>query len=141
MCYHGDATAWGFTHVSLRAFGGRSDRLRLSGAVFCGRCEAENGNVQIRRGRPETARRGAQRLPQEVHGESGRSARPKACRSGRRAQAMKRDPEKGMPVFRLREALGNHRAFGLKLRRAKAGRTRSCANDKTKSKWHNAMLI
>ena len=77
----------GLKHVPLRAFGGRSGRIRLSGAMFCGRCEAENGNVQIRRGRPATARRGAQRFPQKMYGESERSARPGFWR-GPRAQAI-----------------------------------------------------
>src|SRR5262249_22288495 len=109
LCYHGQATghemgqetgqetAWeaasGFRHVSLRAGGGRSVCLGLGGALFCRRCETENGDVQIRRGRPETAGRSARCLSQEVHGEPQRSARPGVGR-GCRTKTMKHDLEK-----------------------------------------------
>ena len=89
--------------VQLRVSGCFSDSALGGGAVFCCRCEAENGDVQIRRGRPAAPRRGAQRLSQEVHGKQGRSARS-GIGGGCRAEAMKHDPEKWLPVSRLREA-------------------------------------
>src|SRR5215467_10981642 len=89
----------GLKHVSLCAFGGCFDRVDAGGAMFRGRCEAENGNLQIRRGRPETARRGARCFHQEVYGESERSARAGLRRRRRAQAAIAHDPEKWMPVF------------------------------------------
>src|SRR5436309_2372837 len=45
-----------------------------------------------------------------------------------RPRQLKHDPEKWEPVSRLREALNSCLRLRLLLRRAKAGRKRSCAN-------------
>jgi hypothetical protein len=90
----------GIQHVSLRVSGCRSDCVLAGGAVFCSRCEAENGDLQVRCGPTATARRGARCFPQEMHGGSGRSARPGACRSRHRAQAIARKHrEKRAPII------------------------------------------
>ena len=62
------------------------DCALASAALFCSRCEAENGDLPVRGGSATTARCGAGCFPQEMHGGSGRSARPDACRSRHRAQ-------------------------------------------------------
>lgn len=78
----------GIQHVSLRVSGCRSDSALTGGGVFCSRCEAEIGDLQVRCGPAATASRGARCFSQEMHGGQGRSARPTACRSRHCAQAI-----------------------------------------------------
>jgi hypothetical protein len=80
----------------LRVSGCRSDCAFCRGAVFCSRCEAENGDLHVRCGPAATARRGARCFSQEMHGGSGRPARPSgSCRNRHRAQAIAR---KSQPI-------------------------------------------